>query len=92
VLTDVPLDAKVFNDEPFGPVAAIRGFNKLDEAIAEANRLPSAWPATPSPLAEERPPARPRLEVGMLYINQPATAVAEMPFGGGSRIRATAPD
>jgi hypothetical protein len=30
----------VFNDEPFGPMAAIRGFNTLDEAIAEANRLP----------------------------------------------------
>jgi succinate-semialdehyde dehydrogenase/glutarate-semialdehyde dehydrogenase len=39
VLDDVPLNAKVFNDEPFGPVAAIRGFNTLDEAIAEANRL-----------------------------------------------------
>jgi succinate-semialdehyde dehydrogenase / glutarate-semialdehyde dehydrogenase len=32
--------AKVFNDEPFGPMAAIRGFDTLDEAIAEANRLP----------------------------------------------------
>src|SRR6202012_1451034 len=40
VLTDVPLNADVFNNEPFGPVAAIRGFDKLEEAIAEANRLP----------------------------------------------------
>ena len=40
VLVDVPLDAKVFNDEPFGPVAAVRSFNTLQEAIAEANRLP----------------------------------------------------
>ncbi len=40
VLTDVPLDADVFNNEPFGPIAAIRGFDKLEEAIAEANRLP----------------------------------------------------
>ena len=40
VLTDVSLDADVFNNEPFGPVAAIRGFDTLDEAIAEANRLP----------------------------------------------------
>jgi succinate-semialdehyde dehydrogenase/glutarate-semialdehyde dehydrogenase len=38
----------VFNEEPFGPMAAIRPFNTLDEAIAEANRLPSAWRATPS--------------------------------------------
>ena len=40
ILADVPLNASVFNDEPFGPVAAIRGFDTLDEAIAESNRLP----------------------------------------------------
>jgi succinate-semialdehyde dehydrogenase/glutarate-semialdehyde dehydrogenase len=40
VLTNVPLDADVFNNEPFGPIAAIRGFDTLEEAIAEANRLP----------------------------------------------------
>ena len=40
VLTDVPLEADVFNNEPFGPIAAIRGFDTLEEAIAEANRLP----------------------------------------------------
>ncbi|HQX58959.1 MAG TPA: NAD-dependent succinate-semialdehyde dehydrogenase, partial [Burkholderiaceae bacterium] len=38
VLTDVPLSAKVFNDEPFGPMAAVRGFSKLEDAIAGANR------------------------------------------------------
>ncbi|MCJ9713813.1 aldehyde dehydrogenase family protein, partial [Bordetella hinzii] len=40
ILTDVPLDADVFNEEPFGPIAAIRSFDTLDEAIHEANRLP----------------------------------------------------
>jgi len=38
-LTDAPLDARLFNKEPFGPVAGIRGFDDLDQAIAEANRL-----------------------------------------------------
>ena len=83
VLNDVPLDARVFNDEPFGPVAAIRGFNTMDEAIAEANRLSfglAGYAFTRSLkhahlLAHE-------LQVGMLYINQPATPSAEMPFGG----------
>src|SRR3954449_2278409 len=37
VLLDVPLEARVFNDEPFGPVAGIRGFTNLEEAIKEAN-------------------------------------------------------
>jgi NAD-dependent aldehyde dehydrogenases len=40
VLTNVSLEADVFNNEPFGPIAAIRGFDTLEEAIAEANRLP----------------------------------------------------
>ena len=40
VLGDVPLSAEIFNNEPFGPVVAMRTFDKLDEAIAEANRLP----------------------------------------------------
>jgi succinate-semialdehyde dehydrogenase/glutarate-semialdehyde dehydrogenase len=83
VLTDVPLDADVFNNEPFGPVAAIRGFDKLEEAIAEANRLPyglAAYAFTSSfknvhLLSQE-------VQVGMLWINQPAAPSPEMPFGG----------
>src|SRR5690606_35494526 len=39
VLADVPLTADIFNQEPFGPVAAIRGFDRIEDAIAEANRL-----------------------------------------------------
>ena len=46
VLADVPLDARIFNDEPFGPMAGIRTFDTLDEAIAEANRLPYGLAAT----------------------------------------------
>src|SRR5690606_34120179 len=40
VLTDVPTSARIMNEEPFGPVAVINRFSQLDEAIAEANRLP----------------------------------------------------
>ena len=83
VLTDVPLDARVFNDEPFGPVAAIRAFNTLEEAIAEANRLPyglAAYAYTGS--LKNAHLLSQRVEVGMLWINQPATPSAELPFGG----------
>jgi succinate-semialdehyde dehydrogenase / glutarate-semialdehyde dehydrogenase len=83
VLTDVPLDALVFNQEPFGPMAAIRGFDTLDEAIAESNRLPfglASYAYTKS-LATAHALSQ-RLEVGMLWINQPAAPVPEMPFGG----------
>src|SRR5690625_7849092 len=30
----------LFNSEPFGPVAGIKTFSALEEAIVEANRLP----------------------------------------------------
>ena len=83
ILSDVPLDAKVFNDEPFGPMAAIRGFDKLEDAIAEANRLPFglAGYAFTRSLKNADLLAR-RVEVGMLWINMPAMPSAEMPFGG----------
>jgi succinate-semialdehyde dehydrogenase / glutarate-semialdehyde dehydrogenase len=83
VLADVPLQARVFNDEPFGPMAAVRSFQTLDEAIAESNRLPyglASYAFTRS-LATAHQLAQ-RLEVGMLWVNQPALAVPEMPFGG----------
>jgi len=83
VLTDVPLDADVFNNEPFGPVAAIRVFDTLDEAITEANRLPYglAGYAFTRSIKNAHELAQ-RLELGMLWVNQPATPSAEMPFGG----------
>ena len=83
VLTNVPLDADVFNNEPFGPVAAIRGFDTLDEAISEANRLPyglAGYAFTKSIKTAHQ--LAQRLELGMLWINQPALPSAEMPFGG----------
>jgi len=83
VLTDVPLDADVFNQEPFGPVVAIRGFDTLEEAILEANRLPyglAGYAFTRS--IKTVHVLSQRLELGMLWINQSAAPSAEMPFGG----------
>ena len=83
VLANVPLEAKVFNEEPFGPVAAIRTFSTMEGAIAEANRLPyglAAYGFTRS-LKNADLMSR-RIESGMLWINMPAMPSAEMPFGG----------
>ncbi|OWT73626.1 MULTISPECIES: NAD-dependent succinate-semialdehyde dehydrogenase [unclassified Achromobacter] len=83
VLTDVPLDADVFNEEPFGPIAAVRSFENLEDAIKEANRLPfglAAYAFTKS--FKSVTELSRRLEVGMVWINQPATPSAELPFGG----------
>ncbi|MEJ8846968.1 NAD-dependent succinate-semialdehyde dehydrogenase [Variovorax rhizosphaerae] len=83
VLDEVPLEADVFNNEPFGPIAAIRGFDSLEEAIAEANRLPFglAGYAFTQSIKNAHILAQ-QVEVGMLWINQPAAPTPEMPFGG----------
>lgn len=83
ILADVPKEAKVFNDEPFGPVAAIQAFDTVDEAIAESNRLLMglAGYAFTRSLKYSDLLAR-KLEVGMLWMNMPAMPSAEMPFGG----------
>jgi acyl-CoA reductase-like NAD-dependent aldehyde dehydrogenase len=40
VLVDVPADAELLREEPFGPVAPIAAFDDLDEALSIANALP----------------------------------------------------
>ena len=83
VITDLPMDADLLNSEPFGPMAAIQGFDELESAIAQANRLPFglAGYAFTSSLKNAHILSR-ELQVGMLWINQGGLAWAEMPFGG----------
>ncbi len=83
VLLNPPTDSLVLNEEPFGPMAAVRGFDRIEDAIAEANRLPwglAAYAFTGSlrtaHLLSEG------VQTGMLWINQQAAPVPEMPFGG----------
>ena len=83
VLADVPVSARIMNEEPFGPVAIVNRFSTLDEAIAEANRLPFALAAfafTRSTATSTRLSAE--VEAGMLSINHLGLALPEIPFGG----------
>ena len=83
VLSHVPLDADVVVNEPFGPIAAIRSFEKIEDAIAEANRLPfglAGYAFTNSMKTMHL--LNQRLDVGMLWVNQPAAPWPELPFGG----------
>jgi succinate-semialdehyde dehydrogenase/glutarate-semialdehyde dehydrogenase len=83
VLSDVPLDARLFNEEPFVPIAGVRGFDRIEDAIAEANRLSFglAGYAFTCSLANADLLTR-RVEVWMLWVNTSAAASAELPFGG----------
>ncbi len=83
LLLDAPLDSSVFNDEPFGPMAAVRSVKNIDEAIAEANRLPfglSAYAFTSSIKTAHQLSSQ--VQTGMLWINQAAAPWPELPFGG----------
>jgi acyl-CoA reductase-like NAD-dependent aldehyde dehydrogenase len=46
ILIDPPVSAKVSMLEVFGPTTCIYGFSQLDEAIAAANGLPTAFQAS----------------------------------------------
>jgi succinate-semialdehyde dehydrogenase / glutarate-semialdehyde dehydrogenase len=83
VLTDVPLSARVVNDEPFGPIAVMSPFSKYDDAIGEANRLPyglAAYAYTKS--AKTMADVSRDIESGMVSINHHGLALPELPFGG----------
>ncbi len=83
ILTDVPLEARIMNEEPFGPVAIIRPFRDAEDAIAEANRLPyglASYAYTGS--ARTAAMVADAVEAGMMSINHHGLALPEVPFGG----------
>lgn len=83
VLEDVPREARLLQDEPFGPVLAINRFRHLDEALFEANSLPyglAAYAFTDSAATADR--ITRALECGMVGINTFGVSTHGMPFGG----------
>ncbi|WP_412050783.1 NAD-dependent succinate-semialdehyde dehydrogenase [Hoeflea sp. Naph1] len=83
VLSNVNRDMRIMNEEPFGPVAILVPFTSLDEAMAEANRLPfglASYAFTQS--ASTIAALEKRMEAGMLTINHLGLALPETPFGG----------
>jgi len=83
VLTNVPLSARIMNDEPFGPVAIVNRFSKVEDAIAEANRLPYGLAAFAFSRRVDRTDRLMRgIEAGMVSINHFGIAAPETPFGG----------
>jgi len=83
VLADVPPDAAILHEEPFGPLAPIVGFTDLDEALAIANSLPyglAAYGFTDSAATAEKLIAG--FEAGILSINHCGGSVPNAPSGG----------
>ena len=83
VITNLPDDAMLMTQEPFGPVAPIVSFDTLDEVITRANSLPfglSSYVFTNSLQTATR--VSNELEAGMVNINHFGSALPETPFGG----------
>lgn len=83
VLTDVSTEARIMNEEPFGPIAVISSFLQYSEAVLEANRLPYGLAAyaytssskTAGSIAHD-------VQSGMMSINHHGLGLPETPFGG----------
>lgn len=83
VMADVPDDAALMVEEPFGPIAPVAAFSSLDHAISKANALPfglAAFAFTRSFATAEK--LSTELESGMISINHFGIAAPETPFGG----------
>jgi succinate-semialdehyde dehydrogenase/glutarate-semialdehyde dehydrogenase len=83
VMTDVPREARMMNEEPFGPIAPIARFASYNEVVEEANRLPyglAAYAYTRSATTAAALGAD--VESGMVSINHHGIALPETPFGG----------
>lgn len=83
VIADVPLDAQIMANEPFGPVAMMRPFATFDEAIEQANRLPyglAAFAFTEN--GRQAMILGDAIESGMVGINTVGISAVDAPFGG----------
>jgi acyl-CoA reductase-like NAD-dependent aldehyde dehydrogenase len=84
VLLDPASDARVTTQEVFGPVVAVYRYGELDEAIARANSLPTAFQA--SVFAQDidiAMRAANRLDASAVMINDPTAFRTDwMPFAG----------
>lgn len=83
VITDLPDDAMLMVDEPFGPLAPVTRFKHIDEVLGRANSLPfglAAYVFTQS--LQTAHAVSSGLEAGMVTINHFGLGLAETPFGG----------
>ncbi|PVZ19615.1 MULTISPECIES: NAD-dependent succinate-semialdehyde dehydrogenase [unclassified Pseudomonas] len=83
VLGNMTPDMAAMNEEPFGPLALLMPFDTLEQALAEANRLPyglASYAFTTSTRTAQA--LSDGIEAGMLTINHMGLGLPEVPFGG----------
>lgn len=83
VLTEVPDNARIMTEEPFGPVVPFQPFHTLDEALTKANALPyalSGYIMTKSLARAAK--LTDQMEAGMIVVNHFSVSTPYSPFGG----------
>ena len=83
VMTNVSNDARIMNEEPFGPLAPINSFSSIDEVVEESNRLNyglAAYAYTNSAKTANQLGAS--IESGQVSINHHGLGLVDTPFGG----------
>jgi succinate-semialdehyde dehydrogenase/glutarate-semialdehyde dehydrogenase len=83
LLADVPDDARVMNEEIFGPIAPVQRFSTVDEAITKANDTPYGLISYvfTRDLAKGLAVAE-QIESGMIGLNRGVVSDPAAPFGG----------
>lgn len=82
VLTDVPADARVLAEEPFGPVAPVVGFTGEENALALANSTAYGLGAFLFGEQERMLRLASRVNAGRVSVNCATGADAESPLSG----------
>ena len=83
VLIDLPENARILAEEPFGPIAPILPFSDLDEVMERANALPYGLAAYGfTHRADTAEYLVSRFEAGILSINHVGGSVPFAPSGG----------
>jgi succinate-semialdehyde dehydrogenase/glutarate-semialdehyde dehydrogenase len=83
ILTELPDDAKIMHEEPFGPVLPVSRFSEFEEVIERANNVRfglANYLYTGSLRTAHEAVAT--LESGMVAVNNATVATVEAPFGG----------
>lgn len=83
VLSGVRPGMRAWDEEIFGPIAAVTAFDTDDEAVEKANDTPYGLSAAVFGSADRATRVGLRIESGMLHVNdKPVDDAAYVPFGG----------
>ncbi|MEM6622190.1 MAG: NAD-dependent succinate-semialdehyde dehydrogenase [Pseudomonadota bacterium] len=83
IMRDVPEDARIMSEEPFGPVAPVAAFKSMDEVVEKANKLEFGLASYVFTSDGKKAKAMEgAINAGLVGVNHPMVSMPETPFGG----------